>query len=830
MAERLFRGQIQPAARPLGSFLQPQQNNIAGAARPSLLPQTSQIATLQQAGTSSVAGFNQMAQLSDALKPFSAQLQKSVDRGLRQYAIGNIEAGYYDTLKNEEVKSKLKAQENLEEGAGQTADTITRIEAVDPLAGQLAREVNPWRAVGRNRALAQLAASQIGPLLTSELLKPGYAGIKPGSGQLAQAKEAVTRRLLNRFGLTGDEIEATYYVTPAINRGWDKFSQEQAKLYDSALTNSTTTLTSTSVSTFFDSIRQNKGLTVNGVFVPADSPKFAQIAGEQLTNRIDSGLALLGGKAKEEAWEQIQKTLGYWAGSGTNGALQIVQQVGVGPARDMRSGELIPYANRAKYYQAYPLQLTDNTTAALKARNDQNTQVQGTLETAARNDFFSPEGPMGVPFGSNEYQERYAAWASRWTRSGLQTANELGTKLSSEYGETTGVISAPTVEDSSGIITALNALRPSDIDSPEKVQGLIAQIDTFSRNTAGGDSAQYLKNREQLIKILEEKQKLYGGVAQNIGLQGNLTRYVNEDLADNEITGLLSSQAGWNPGLSPEDNIRNSTKLTTSQKQAYLNYGNQVRQLYQEEFDSLTTKWFEDNPNASIMPQGVGARLLNQAKNNVRGGETYKDLKAAAIAAGPPETTTKKGAPDRSNSARPDTPTAEPIRFTKSTSETATSQQAKAYTSEPVMDKAWVQAELDGIGKNGYASPEMNSLADKAGTSSLVFLRRQLDFLTETNPRQLQLLNQWKVYLDEKINRQSSSELPGQANYEYAMAPSAATYNPRAPGAWLMEALLPTELARLPNFEQGPSQGPNTPVRWYPTEGRNRGFFGPDKA
>ena len=38
------------------------------------------------------------------------------------------------------------------------------------------------------------------------------------------------------------------------------------------------------------------------------------------------------------------------------------------------------------------------------------------------------------------------------------------------------------------------------------------------------------------------------------------------------------------------------------------------------------------------------------------------------------------------------------------------------------------------------------------------------------------------------------------------------------------------ELTRLPNFEQGPSQGPNTPVRWYPQEEKNKGFFGPDKA
>ena len=224
MAERLFRGQIQPAARPLGSFLQSQQNNIPGATQLASMPRGSQIATLQQAGTSSVAGFNQLQQLADSLKPFSAQLQNSVDRGMRQYAIGNIEAGYYDTLKNEEVKARLIAQENRELGTERTAETINKLEKVDPVAGQLARESNPWRAIGRNRALAQLAASQVGPLLAEELLDPKYAGMKPGDGQLAKAKSDITQGLLNRFGLTGDELESTYYVTPAINKGWDKFS------------------------------------------------------------------------------------------------------------------------------------------------------------------------------------------------------------------------------------------------------------------------------------------------------------------------------------------------------------------------------------------------------------------------------------------------------------------------------------------------------------------------------------------------------------------------------------------------------------------------------
>ena len=108
------------------------------------------------------------------------------------------------------------------------------------------------------------------------------------------------------------------------------------------------------------------------------------------------------------------------------------------------------------------------------------------------------------------------------------------------------------------------------------------------------------------------------------------------------------------------------------------------------------------------------------------------------------------------------------------------------------MSNQWIADEVASIFKNGYASPEMNAFADKAGTSSAVLLRRQLDLFVTDNPARQKVLDRYKAKLDEYINRQSSSELPGQANYEYAMAPSADTYNPRAPGAWLMAELFPT--------------------------------------
>ena len=84
MTERLFNGQIQPQARPMSAFLQPVQKNIQAATQPTQLQVGRGLVTQQQAGTSSVAGFNQMQQLAEALGPFSKQLNSVVNKGCQK--------------------------------------------------------------------------------------------------------------------------------------------------------------------------------------------------------------------------------------------------------------------------------------------------------------------------------------------------------------------------------------------------------------------------------------------------------------------------------------------------------------------------------------------------------------------------------------------------------------------------------------------------------------------------------------------------------------------------------------------------------------------------
>ena len=110
MAERLPFGEIRPGARPINSFVDPGTPQIAGATRPELLSNPKGISTVQTASSGNVQGFNQFAQIAEALTPFNRQLSQLMETGIKTYVSGKIEEGYYDELKNQQVRATLSLQ------------------------------------------------------------------------------------------------------------------------------------------------------------------------------------------------------------------------------------------------------------------------------------------------------------------------------------------------------------------------------------------------------------------------------------------------------------------------------------------------------------------------------------------------------------------------------------------------------------------------------------------------------------------------------------------------------------------------------------------------
>ena len=134
--DRLFNGSIRPAAQPIGAFVQPAQFNTPGAASRPAIGRVSQIATIQRAGTSNVAGFNQAQQIADSLGALNRELTKLGKSGMEIYAKSQIESGYYEELENDRVRGLHILQEQQEMGAQQAAEMQSRLTKVDPVGAE----------------------------------------------------------------------------------------------------------------------------------------------------------------------------------------------------------------------------------------------------------------------------------------------------------------------------------------------------------------------------------------------------------------------------------------------------------------------------------------------------------------------------------------------------------------------------------------------------------------------------------------------------------------------------------------------------------------------
>ena len=163
------------------------------------------------------------------------------------------------------------------------------------------REANPWKAIGRRRALAQLAAGSISSELESELATNAgvLAGLKPGSGQLMEVKQQLTQGVLSKFQLNGSEPESAYYITPAINKAWDKFTEKQSKLYSDEIYQSTIETTNLAVNSTLQTMSLDGIVLPDGRTLRPGDENFGLAAGLQLTQQIDNGLAMLGGNEKD---------------------------------------------------------------------------------------------------------------------------------------------------------------------------------------------------------------------------------------------------------------------------------------------------------------------------------------------------------------------------------------------------------------------------------------------------------------------------------------------------------------------------------------------------
>jgi len=764
--ERLFNNQIRPQAQPISSFVQPQQFRRANAAQPSLLGNVSTIVQAQQQSGGSVQGFNQFEQLANSLAPFSKQLSRGIDRGFNLYATSNIEAGYYEEAKNQAERARLQMQINQEKGADEAAALQSQLAKMDPVGASLLREANPWKAIGRRRALAQQAAGQVATALQGDL--SNYAaelsGIKPASQELADRKMRLTQQVYKRFGLTGEELESNYYVTPEVNRQWDKYTQAQSKLYNNELYNSTIRLAGIEAG---NAIRE---VVSDGVITPTGAIKFGDddwplMAGLVISNKIDAAINKLGGEDRANAIKEVKKQLTYLAATGGPRYQQAIENIRWG-RRVVDSEGRDDLSKRPTWLESQPYDLADYTKTALATSNAIENEKQTALKAEFENSL--EKATAGLIENSPEWYEAVRKKDDEFEKKGLRDRPQIlkswidnEESIAADVGvDMQGPVDAEEVEL---IELVINNLTYEQLIDKDQMRILDDQVNGYVARVVGADNRR--KERARLAKLVRERIAVINKTPAGAGSE--IDDYVKSDLLDPAIAALKPSRSQ----LSGRMVYRQGQSDATAQR--YQIFENTVRGLYQREYQSQLNAWQAKNQGVGEPNLSDRTGLIQSTAAAVRKSPEFKTAKDIALGKLQADGTPKPPPPPAGNRNLNEGP------IPAKAAGTVTAEQAREYRTKPIMDGRWVRSEYTNYANTRKTSPQLNGLAKKAGVAPLRFLIEQLNQYPLLDPQ-----GTVRDALLKDLNKNKQSSTP-------AVPALNAINDPRAPGSWLTAMVMP---------------------------------------
>jgi hypothetical protein len=223
--EQLPLGQIQPAARPVSSFVQPGLIETARPAQPQQINLSSdRIGLVQTAAAPNVQGYDQGEQLARALAPFSQNLTKLMNYGVQLYASNEYQQG-----QNEALKAYTIANRQLMVSADEYAAENRDVARQDPVAGLLMDRANPFRTAGRQNQLSKLASVEMPMIMRREFnqRRADLALLDPADPKVNAVKAAAIAQVSQKFGLSEFTPGFMDYVLPRMNSEWDKITQDQ---------------------------------------------------------------------------------------------------------------------------------------------------------------------------------------------------------------------------------------------------------------------------------------------------------------------------------------------------------------------------------------------------------------------------------------------------------------------------------------------------------------------------------------------------------------------------------------------------------------------------
>jgi hypothetical protein len=821
MAERLPFGEIRPGARPIGAFVNPGSVQVAAAARPESMPVVSGFNAIQQGGQGNVQGYNQFAQIAEALAPFSKGLTQLVETGVTSYAKGKIEEGYYDELKNIQQRSILGLQMQQEQGAANAAGTITQLEKVDPPAAQLLRESNPWRLVGRRRALAQQAGSEVDNVLSMDLqLNQGVVStLQPGSPELAQRKAALVQGVYSRYGLTGEEPEAAFYVTPKLNKAWDEYTDKQEKLFGEELRINTTAVTTASLGAGMVSSVKNgilitpqiverwnalglgaaSPLTVGSVLTSGD-PLFSQVLGSVLlTNEIDKVSTLFGGKDKAEMLKEVRTQL-----LGTYGGVPVL-----GDALGFVLGGSPADAVRPNWGASYGLDLLEVSNRGNGARQQQYEIGQKSIEQKLDELWMSEGGPGQMLRNDPNYGAALQTFRTGANALGYRDIDGyLDRKIKSQSSVSESLYPVDPIA-AENFAQSIRDLPRSAFSTPEAVAALQQQAAQAARAEPTPE-LQRTRYREYMDEINKRKKD---AAETTPGLQSAIDKALLQDLGLPQVKPLVDAAKGKSGGggtslldLANANGAGMVAAVSGLGDAKVSAFTQRLNNLFLRNAEAKIDRWMAERPGVPLTSSARNV-LISEAIAETRKSEEYKQAFRAL--------TTSPSAPNGLNPGEVGTGpklgegpknNGVPTRgYSRTEASTLPAPTVKGFAVRPVMDGNWLHSELQAVSQGKPVSRELYNMANTAGTTTNRYLLEQLRFYPQLDPN-----GEARKFLEGQIRSQRQGQTVSQANWQgvsrgTGMGMLPVGYNPLAPGSWLMNMMMPPAAAATlpPSFGGG---------------------------
>ena len=220
--QQLGAGSLTPSARPVSTFLQfKNDGDPAQPTRPSQLGQVRGVNIIQRQADRSIQGVNPIEELTEALKP----LTQLYDYGAEYYASSQYKKG-----QNEILKAASNINRDTINKSIQYARENREVSAVNPVAGVLMDQANPFREAGRINQASQFVASKAQEQFRGAWASQGsnLAQLDPSDNAITAIEARVTSDLAGAFGL--DEFSPGFqeYAIPQINKGWEWLREKQS--------------------------------------------------------------------------------------------------------------------------------------------------------------------------------------------------------------------------------------------------------------------------------------------------------------------------------------------------------------------------------------------------------------------------------------------------------------------------------------------------------------------------------------------------------------------------------------------------------------------------